>query len=57
MDEVGCLAGQAELIAARLEGLVLLVDISGVAKNMRETYGFVLQEMIEGSFGVSGPCT
>ena len=32
MGEVGCLVGQAELRVPRLEGSVLLVDISGVAK-------------------------
>ena len=37
MDEVGCLVGQAEILVARLEGLVLLFDIAGVEKNMQET--------------------
>ena len=37
MDEVGCLSDQAELLVARLEGSVLLVDTDGVEKNMQET--------------------
>ena len=37
MDEVGFLVGQAELLVSRLEGLVLLDDISGVVKKMWET--------------------
>ena len=47
MDEVGCLAVQAELIVALLEGLVLLVDISGVAKNILENLGFGFQAVLE----------
>ena len=34
----------------------MLVDIDGVAENIRETQGFGLQEMLEGYLGVSGPC-
>ena len=47
MDEVGCLAVQAELLVALLEGLVLLVDISGVAKNILENLGFGFQAVLE----------
>ena len=51
MDKVGYLTGQVEPLVARPEGLVLLIDIAGGAKNMREDYSFVLQEMLEGSLG------
>ena len=47
MDEVGCLEVQAKLLVALLEGLVLLVDIAGVAKDMLETLGFGFQAVLE----------
>ena len=36
VDGVGCLAGQEELLVALLEVSVLMVDIAGVEKKMRE---------------------
>ena len=56
MDEVGFLVGWVVILVSLLEGLVLWVDIAGETKKIRETYGFGLQAMIEGSLGVSGPC-
>ena len=35
MDEVGFIAGQVEPLVARLEGLVMLVDIYGLEKIFR----------------------
>ena len=57
MNEVGCLVGHAELILAKLEVSVLLVDIPEVAKKMQEAQCFVLQAIIEGCIDVSGTCT
>ena len=57
MGEVGCQLGQVALLVALLEGSVITVDMSRVVKNIQYTSAYGLQAIIEGSLGVSFPCT
>ena len=55
MGKVGCLVNMAAFLVGCLEGSVLKVYISGVAKKKRATSGFALQVMLVGSLCVSVP--
>ena len=57
MGEVEFFVGQEALVLGILGGSVLTVDMDGLVKKIRVTYGFGLQVMCVGSLGVTGPCT
>ena len=57
MGKVGFLEFLVEILVGYQRGLVMRVDMAGLVKNNWVTSGFVLQVILVGSLGVSGPCT